>query len=108
MSALTTTPYLKPAFSARYALIAFTFTCSVYEKELASVSEKIKNNTGAYLYLPTITENDTMIRILNKYGISEKKCRMQILNSIETDATNLQMQCQGRRKSIWRRDLMHF
>ena len=40
-------------------------------KELASVSEKIKTNTGAYAYLPTITENDTMIKILNKYGVSE-------------------------------------
>lgn len=40
-------------------------------KELAAISEKIKDNTGAYSYLPTITENDTMIRILNKYGISE-------------------------------------
>lgn len=40
-------------------------------KELASVSEKIKVNTGAYSYIPTITENDTMIKILNKYGISE-------------------------------------
>ena len=40
-------------------------------KELASISEKIKTNTGAYSYLPTITENDTMVKILNKYGISE-------------------------------------
>jgi putative chitobiose transport system substrate-binding protein len=40
-------------------------------KELASVSEKIKANTGAYSYLPTITENDTMVKILNKYGITE-------------------------------------
>ena len=40
-------------------------------KELASISEKIKTNTGAYAYLPTITENDTMMKILNKYGISE-------------------------------------
>lgn len=40
-------------------------------KELAAISEKIKQNTGAYSYLPTITENDTMVRILNKYGISE-------------------------------------
>ena len=40
-------------------------------KELASVSEKIQNNTGAYSYLPTITENDTMVKILNKYGISK-------------------------------------
>ncbi len=41
--------------------------------ELALISEKIKAKTGAYSYLPTITENDTMIKILNKYGISEIK-----------------------------------
>ena len=46
-------------------------------KELASVADKIKTNTGAYAYLPTITENDTMMKILNKYGISE----LQDLNS---------------------------
>lgn len=40
-------------------------------KELAAISEKVKENTGAYAYLPTITENDTMVKILNKYGISE-------------------------------------
>ena len=40
-------------------------------KELGAVSEKIKLNTGAYAYLPTITENDTMVKILNKYGITD-------------------------------------
>ncbi len=40
-------------------------------KELGAISEKVKTNTGAYAYLPTITENDTMVKILNKYGISE-------------------------------------
>ena len=40
-------------------------------KELASIAEIIKSKTDAYVYLPTITENDTMIKILNKYGISE-------------------------------------
>ena len=40
-------------------------------KELGAISEKIKTNTGAYAYLPTITENDTMVKILNKYGITE-------------------------------------
>lgn len=40
-------------------------------KELAQIAEKIKLTTGAYVYLPTITENDTMVKILNKYGISE-------------------------------------
>lgn len=49
-------------------------------KELASVSEKIKTNTGAYSYLPTITENDTMVKILNKYGVSE----LEDLNSAES------------------------
>lgn len=48
--------------------------------ELASVSEKIKETTGAYSYLPTITENDTMLKILNKYGIS----KVQDFNSIES------------------------
>ena len=40
-------------------------------KELSAISEKIKTNTGSYAYLPTITENDTMVKILNKYGITE-------------------------------------
>lgn len=41
-------------------------------KELALISEKIKTNTGAYAFLPTITENDTMVKILNKYGIVDE------------------------------------
>ena len=40
-------------------------------KELASIAEKIKANTGVYACLTTITENDTMMKILNKYGITE-------------------------------------
>ena len=40
-------------------------------KELSAIAEKIKQNTGAYAYIPTITENDTMVKILNKYGISD-------------------------------------
>ena len=40
-------------------------------KELANVSKTIKEKTGAYSYLPTITENDTMAKILNKYGITD-------------------------------------
>lgn len=51
-------------------------------KELASVSEKIKVNSGAYSYIPTITENDTMIKILNKYGISET-CEFDSAESIK-------------------------
>ncbi len=40
-------------------------------QQLAEVSKQIKDKTGAYAFLPTITENDTMVKILNKYGISE-------------------------------------
>lgn len=38
--------------------------------ELMTAAPKIKQKTGAYITLPTITENDTMLKILNKYGIS--------------------------------------
>ena len=65
-----------------YATSAITiYNKSLYNKvhfslpktyqELADYSKIIKEKTGAYSYLPTITENDTMIKILNKYGISE-------------------------------------
>lgn len=37
--------------------------------ELANISGKIKLKTGAFAYFPTITENDTMLKILNKYGV---------------------------------------
>ena len=40
-------------------------------KEMASVAEKIKTNAEAYAFLPTISENDTMMKILNKYGVTE-------------------------------------
>lgn len=36
---------------------------------LAKLHPQIRN-TGAYAMLPNITENDTMLRILNKYGIN--------------------------------------
>lgn len=37
--------------------------------ELADISKIVKTKTGAYAYFPTITENDTMLKILNKYGV---------------------------------------
>src|SRR5574344_1050215 len=40
-----------------------------YER-LGEIAENIKQNTGAYVFMPTITENDTMLKILNKYGIN--------------------------------------
>lgn len=39
-------------------------------KKLGKIAEKIKKETGAYAFMPTITENDTMLKILNKYGIN--------------------------------------
>ena len=42
---------------------------STYE-DLLLTAPKIKEKTGAYVILPNITENDTMLRILNKYGVS--------------------------------------
>jgi len=41
-------------------------------QELANISKRIKDKTGSYSYLPPITENDTMVKILNKYGISDE------------------------------------
>ena len=40
-----------------------------YEK-LAKIAPIIKSKTKAYAFMPTITENDTMLKILNKYGIN--------------------------------------
>lgn len=37
---------------------------------LATLAPDIKEKTGAYAFMPTITENDTMLKILNKYGIN--------------------------------------
>ena len=38
--------------------------------ELYSISEQIKRKTGKYSTMPMLTENDTMLKILNKYGIN--------------------------------------
>ena len=42
---------------------------TTYE-EITKNAEIIKSKTGAYVFLPNITENDTMLKILNKYGIN--------------------------------------
>lgn len=39
-------------------------------EDMAKIAPEIKSKTGAYVMLPNITENDTMLRILNKYGIT--------------------------------------
>lgn len=62
-----------------------TSAVTIYNKKLFNKSEiqmpktyndilefapDIKDKTGAYIMLPNITENDTMLRILNKYGVT--------------------------------------
>ena len=38
--------------------------------QVAQSAKTVKSATGAYIILPNITENDTMLKILNKYGVS--------------------------------------
>lgn len=52
-----------------YRKAGFSTVPKTYEK-LAEISEIIKSKTGSYAFMPTITENDTMLKILNKYGIN--------------------------------------
>lgn len=52
-----------------YRKAGFSRPPRTYEK-LALISPEIKAQTGAYAFMPTITENDTMLKILNKYGIN--------------------------------------
>ena len=37
---------------------------------LGAISQTIKTKTGVWAQLPNITENDTMVKILNKYGLN--------------------------------------
>ncbi|HNW26114.1 MAG TPA: extracellular solute-binding protein [Candidatus Gastranaerophilaceae bacterium] len=39
-------------------------------REIWTIAPDIKEKTGAYVFMPTITENDTMLKILNKYGVN--------------------------------------
>lgn len=52
-----------------YKKAGFSTPPKTYER-LAKISGIIKGKTGAYAFMPTITENDTMLKILNKYGIN--------------------------------------
>lgn len=42
-------------------------------QELYSEAKTVKERTGVYITLPNITENDTMLKILNKYGCADSK-----------------------------------
>lgn len=39
-------------------------------EEIGQIAPIIKEKTGTYVFLPNITENDTMLKILNKYGVN--------------------------------------
>ncbi len=41
--------------------------------QLAQFAHIVKSKTGAYIMLPNITENDTMLKILNKYGVASSE-----------------------------------
>lgn len=64
--------------------------------DLANISKIIKKNTNSYAYFPTITENDTMLKILNKYGI----------NSTENIASNKSVQVFDMYKSLYQNKLI--
>ena len=38
--------------------------------ELKTIAPQIKTRTNAYVFLPNLSENDTMLKILNKYGVN--------------------------------------
>ncbi len=42
-------------------------------EELKLSAPIVRQKTNAYIFLPNITENDTMLKILNKYGINSYK-----------------------------------
>ena len=66
-----------------------------YEQIISSASQ-MKTKTNAYIFLPNITENDTMLKILNKYGISQA----QDINS------TLSVEIFDKFKSLYSRDLV--
>ncbi len=54
-------------------------------EDLGKYAKDVKEKTGAFIFMPTITENDTMLKILNKYGINSpskltSKQSMEIFN----------------------------
>lgn len=56
--------------------------------DLTTLAGNVKQKTGKYIYLPTITENDTMLKILNKYGVNSytninSKESIQVFNNFK-------------------------
>ena len=39
-------------------------------EDIVNIAQNVKSKTNTYVFLPNITENDTMLKILNKYGVN--------------------------------------
>lgn len=59
--------------------------------DLEKIAPIVKNKTNAYVFLPNITENDTMLRILNKYGITISNINSKDSNEVFDMFKNLYM-----------------
>lgn len=64
--------------------------------EIEKSAPVIRKSTNAYIILPNITENDTMLKILNKYGVSNSA----LINS------NKSKQVFGMFKMMYQKDLI--
>lgn len=65
-------------------------------EEIGEIAPLIKQKTGTYVFLPNITENDTMLKILNKYGVS----------SANTITSNTSIQVFEFFKTLYAKDLI--
>ena len=65
-------------------------------EEIGEIAPLIKQKTGTYVFLPNITENDTMLKILNKYGV----------NSADTITSNTSIQVFEFFKTLYAKDLI--
>lgn len=59
----------------------FKMPPTTYEA-MGKYASDVKAKTGAYVFMPTITENDTMLKILNKYNINSPYS-LRTVDSIE-------------------------
>ena len=59
---------------------AKTTVPKTYE-EMGAIAQQIKSETNSYVWLPNISENDTMLKILNKYGVNSS----DTINSKESE-----------------------
>lgn len=65
-------------------------------EEMGNIAPVVREKTGAFITLPNITENDTMLKILNKYGVS----------SANTITSNTSIQVFEFFKTLYAKDLI--